>query len=691
MPSQKTIRLVRRVLLIVLLGFAGVIALLLWFGQRRPQDPLLVSDRTTQPGDLDVDVSTGFDYTISVGDRNLMRVRADRVVSRAGREVRLEQIGPIELYRNDGQTVFIRADSGTIDIETGSASLAGNVEMQGPGGTAFWTQRLDLPAEGKVVRSEGKIRLSKGEELVGTANRLAADLDTDEIRLIGRVQFTVRGAEGAPDYKLNGRRAIYFSDRREAQFAGGVVLTNGSAKLSAREMTALSAEDGRIDTVRFRRRVKGDWLEQQPGSEAMRLQMRAEDLYLDFGPEGELAESRLRGIRPVRLTATQGQIKQALRGINIDLRWNGGQPASGSVRTQAQVIESTPEGKRSAASDVMEFAFSGGMLSTASMRDDVRVREGDATTVGNRATYSASSSDFAVTGSPATTTFPTGTLTSPKINYNANTRSATAVAPVRGEFRRGAEPGVISGETPSKFEATEAKWNQASSVVTLSGNARVWQGRDLLVADRILANLEQRHVTAEGDVRVILEQQAETPDGAPVRVEAASDRMTYQESERIIRMTGNSTAQRDGRTLSCADLDVVLNVGGEAEQMFCTGGVRLLDSAAGRTVSGEMAVYQIVDREVVFTGDPVLVESDDGSTVSGLRLRYRLDDGEAIMDVGNQPADTTQTLIIEPDPVKPESERAGAVEPGTAAEPQELGSTQGLDAKSGDDEDETDE
>ena len=663
MPSQKTIRLVRRALLIVLLGFAGVIALLLWFGQRRPQDPLLASDRTTQPGDLDVDVSTGFDYTISVGGRNLMRIRADRVVSRAGREVHLEQIGPIELYRSDGETVFVRADRGTIDIETGSAGLIGNVEMQGADGTAFKTQKLELPPEGRLVRSEGKVHLSKGDEMTGTANRFAADLETDEIRLIGRVRFIVRGAEGEPDYRLNGRRATYFSDRREAQFAGGVTLSNGAAQLSAREMTALGTEDGGINSVRLRRRVKGDWVERQEGSAPLRLQMRAQELHLDFDSGGELAETRLRGNRPAELTLTQGQIRQSLSGININLQWSGGQPASGTALTHAKVIESTPDGGRSAVSNVMDFAFSGGALSAVSMRDDVRVQEEDGTTTGDRATYRADNRNFRVTGSPAVTTFPTGSVTSPEIVYNAGARSATAVAPVRGEFRRGAEPGIISGETPSKFEATEATWDQASSVVTLTGNARVWQDRDLLVAGRIQTNLEHRSVVADGDVRVILEQRAETPDGAPIRIEAASDRMTYEESDRIINMTGNSTAQRDGRTLSCADLEVVLNADGEAEQMICTDDVRLLDPVAGRTVTGDKTVYEIDQREAVFTGDPVLVEGDDGSRVSGFRLRYRLDDGDVIMDVGDQPAGSGQPLIIEPDEVGATGEVEGAVEP----------------------------
>lgn len=637
MPSQRTIRLVRRALLLTLVGFAGVIAFLLWFGQRRPEDPLIARDRTTEPGQLDVDVSTGFDYTISVGGRDLMRVRADRVVSRAGERVELHQIGPIELYRSDGQTIFVRADRGSVDIETGSASLVGNVELQGPKGTNFKTDQMDLAGEGKVVRSQGGIQLSRGETMTGSANRFAADLEQDTVQLIGRVRFTHVDSSGGPTYQLAGRRATYYSNEDRAHFAGGVTLTHGEGRLQGREMTAIANEDGGLDVVQFRRGVNGKWRERQPGRPPVDVGLLSQDLDLDFDPGGELVETRLRRHRPAELWLQQGRVRQSLSGLSINLRWSGGQPVSGSARQHAQIVESTPDGGRSAVSDAIDFRFAGGTVSAITMRDNVRVQEEDGTTTGDRATYVARERRFTVTGTPAKSMFPSGELTSPEIVYDAAAQTAIAVAPVRGQFQRGSEPGVVSGETPSRFEAREATWNQATSTVTLAGAARIWQGRDLLVAEHIASDMERRSVEAEGDVRVILEQLGSGPEGTPVRVEAASNRMTYEEAERVIHLIGESTAQREGRTLTCADLDVVLRPDGEAERMICSGGTRLLDPVAGRTVTGDGAVYEIAAREAVFNGDPVMVKGDDGSQVTGLRLRYRLETGEAIMDIGDQP------------------------------------------------------
>lgn len=637
MPSQRTIRLVRRALLLTLVGFAGVIAFLLWFGQRRPSDPLLARDRTTEPGQPDVDVSTGFDYTISVGRRDLMRVRADRVVSRAGERVELHQIGPIELYRSDGETVFVRADRGSVDIRSGATSLSGNVELQGPEGTSFKTDQMDLAGEGKVVRSRGSIQLSRGEDLTGVANRLAADLEENTIRLIGRVRFSLTDSSGGPDYQLAGRRAIYYPDEARAHFAGGVTLAHGEGRLTAREMTAIGADEGGLESVQFRRGVNGKWRESRAQGPPVDIGILAQDLDLDFGAGGDLVETRLRRHRPAEMWLQQGPSRQSLSGLNINLQWSGGQPVSGDARNRAKIVESTPQGGRSAASDVIDFRFAGGEVSALTMRDNVRVQEEDGTTTGNRATYVARERKFRVTGAPATTTFPSGEVTSPEIVYDAAERTAVAVAPVRGRFERGREPGVISGEQPSRFEAREATWDQAASTVTITGEARIWQGRDLLVAERISSDLERRSVEASGDVRVILEQAGSGPDGAPVRVEAASDRMTYVEAERIIHMLGNSTAQRQERTLSCTDLDIVLLADGEAEKMICSGGTQLLDPTAGRTVTGETAVYEIAAKEALFTGDPVTVDGHDGSRVTGLRLRYRLETGEAIMDVGDQP------------------------------------------------------
>lgn len=668
MPSQTTIRVVRRGLLLVLIGFAAVIGFLLWFGQQRTVDRVLARDRTTQPGELDVDVSTGFDYTISVRDQKLMRIRADRVVSRAGKEVHLEQLGPIELYRSDGNTVFVSADRGSFNLESGGASLIGNVEVRDAEEASFVTEHLVLAEEGRVVRSRGEVRLSKGEQILGSADRFAADLDEDVFRLVGQVRFVVRDQGGGPSYELSGRRATYYPDRSEMQLAGDVTLTHGEGKLNAREMTAIGREGGGLEQVRFRRGVNGEWIERRPAGPPARIGVLARDLDLDFDTSGALVESRLRRNPPAELTLTQGSKRQSLQGLSIHLTWNQGHPVSGSAQDRVQIVESTPAGGRSAVGDMAEFSFAGGDLSEILLNGNVRIQEEDGTTTGHRALYRAANRAFRVTGSPATSTFPTGTLTSPEIVYNADERRAVAVAPVRGEFERGREPGVISGEAPTRFEAREATWNQAQGIVTLSGEARIWQARDLLVAAEISSNLDRRSVTASGDVRVILEQRTES---GPVRVEAASNTMTYTEAERVIHMVGESTAQREGRTLTCADLDVILNPEGDAERMICSGGTRLLDPVAGRTVTGESTVYEIDAQEARFTGDPVVVEGKDGSRVSGLRLRYRLDTGEAIMDLGDQPPtpETDPVVLEATTPPEPdgETDRGGESEPGTAS------------------------
>ncbi len=639
MPSPKTIRLVRRVLLFSLIGFVGVLGFLLWFGQRRSTDPATLTVRETAPGEIDVDVTTGFDYTISIAGHKLMRIRADRVVSRGEREVHLEQVGPIELYRSDGNTIFVSADRGSFDLESGSSKLEGNVELQGAAGTWFSTDSLELAEEGKVVRSAGEVRLRKDEQVRGRANRFTANLQENAVNLVGRVRFDLAGEGGNLPYRLEGRRATYYSNRSEFRMAGGVTLIHADSRLQAREMAAFSGTGKGLKLVQFRRGVTGHWLERQADGGATRMDLMAQDLDLDFDDNGAITKTRLRRNRPAELRLTQGAKEQSLRGIKIEVLWQQGEPISGTAEQQAQIVEHTPTGGRSAFGERATFTFNAGDLSEMRMSGAVRVQEEDATTTGDLATYSATSRSFEVKGSPAETTFPSGSMTSPKITYDAATKVATAVATVRGEYRQGSEPGILGdGPGPARFEAQGATWEQSTEAVQLDGQARIWRERDLMIADTITSYLKRRSVEANGDVRVIMERVGDDPSAGPVATEAAADAMQYFEAERVIHLIGSATAQREGRTLSCGKLDVILGPDGDVERMNCAERTRLLDPVAGRTVVAETVVYRIGDEEALFTGDPVTATADDGSVVTGKRLIYRLATGEAIMDVGPQAA-----------------------------------------------------
>ncbi len=649
-PSPASIRAIRRILLVFFLAFIGLLGFLFWFGRQQPTTPTVAVDRrTTTPGEVDVDISIGFDHTVSIGDTKLFRIRAAQVVNRGDRQVLLKDVGPIEIYRPDGNTIFAQAEEASFDLQSNTAQLRGNVQMRGAAGTELRANRLDLDP-GRIVRSRGRVQLWRGKGLFGRADRLEAELENDIVRLVGRVRFTMTDSAGGPNYLLQGRRATYLGQDERLDVAGGVLLRQGRSEIKAHELSAF-ASDGALSRIELRRRVRGTWVQaaQRPaeaseGGEALSstaddqvLHVIANNFDLDFDTQGELTRTRLARNPPAKLTLVRGPTRHTLQGLVVDIAWSAGNPLSGTAAPQALIVEHTPDGGRSATGESARFRFARGELSQVDLTRDVRVQEEDATTAGDTATYDSATRTFVVNGQPAQTTFTGGHLTSPRISYDAELRTARTVRPVRGEYEQGQEPGVLGeGDGPTKFEAQEAVWEQDGGIVHLIGDARLWRNRDLLVAETIDSELDRRVVFADGDVRMIFERpDAET--GEMIAVEATSDSLEYSEDEEVVHLLGNASAQRQGRTLSCANMDVELDDGGSAERMRCDGATRMVDTVGKQVVTGDTAVYEIGAEEAIFTGDPVLARSDDGSEVTGKRLTYDVSTGEAVMDRGPQP------------------------------------------------------
>jgi lipopolysaccharide export system protein LptA len=85
--------------------------------------------------------------------------------------------------------------------------------------------------------------------------------------------------------------------------------------------------------------------------------------------------------------------------------------------------------------------------------------------------------------------------------------------------------------------------------------------------------------------------------------------------------------------------------------MTCTGQAKLTDPKTGRTIEGGTAVYQLDQKQVVFTGDKVTMKDKDGNQVQGRRVLYWIDDGKVqVQGKGEAPAaETKETKETKPE------------------------------------------
>ena len=88
---------------------------------------------------------------------------------------------------------------------------------------------------------------------------------------------------------------------------------------------------------------------------------------------------------------------------------------------------------------------------------------------------------------------------------------------------------------------------------------------------------------------------------------------------------------QEGKTITCQKMEVDLGADHQARTMICTGDVKVNDPKVGRKISGQKAVYQVNQRQVDITGEPVTMTDKDGNQVRGKRVLYYVDDGRAVV------------------------------------------------------------
>ena len=124
------------------------------------------------------------------------------------------------------------------------------------------------------------------------------------------------------------------------------------------------------------------------------------------------------------------------------------------------------------------------------------------------------------------------------------------------------------------------------------------------------------------------------PGGVPHSngpITVLSTDMTYHDGSGILIYKGNVHVDQDGKTLTCHQLDVYLDVNHKAKQMTCTGDTHFDDPSTGRKIDGESAIYRVEARKVDVVGEVVTMHDREGNIVHGQRMRYNLDDGKVVV------------------------------------------------------------
>jgi lipopolysaccharide transport protein LptA/LPS export ABC transporter protein LptC len=675
--AKSSVGALRKLVLAALALIVVAVAALFLFGRagQRRETPQSLDERDSKGGKGMSLIGEDFDYTFTEGEKPIFRIRGTSI--KADREGTLYLQGvAVTLYDKQGRVFHVESKNASFNRESNEGKLNGDVFLKGPDELELRTDHLDLQEKGNVVVSRGAVDIRYLGKYIVKAGHMRIDMNEEMYQLqAGADLKSIPGIE--PPVQLTAQRFVYERGKRWLRIEGGANLRRGADWMAAQRVYSnVNADESGLAFVHAMWDVHGETraaLQAAAGPaapERTRVQFSGRELSVVLEPQGkeprhvELespAEGRatMEALGPgvVRTLTAKRHIEGTLEnGVLNDAQ------AFGSVEIQeSSHLPGKPATQRQANGQTARAGFrADGQLASVELNNNVVYRDvsggGGVTATGNRGTLDMDQGRGEFFGAPVVVTSDRGTLESPHIVYNTDNQIVSARDGVKAKLQKVEETALAGtplsqGQGPVNVVAQEAFWRQQPSSFVFRGDVRAWRGDNLLLAPELKGDKAADQLNATGGVKTIWypseEQTAQTaqtagrpapaprnppqsaqPAQPPQPVQVVASEMSFQQKAGVLIYTGNVRVDQEGKTLACQKLQVDLDDKKQAKSMVCTGDTKLNDPQAGRTITGQRAVYHVADKQVEVFGDPVTMKDKDGNQIRGKRAIYAMDTGK---------------------------------------------------------------
>jgi lipopolysaccharide transport protein LptA/LPS export ABC transporter protein LptC len=672
--TTRTLRVLRLVLLLGLVGFLILVYALYRFGKSGlPSNAAEETGVEEERSELAVMEGAGFDYYITQNEKAIARIRAQRVISEEEDEIVLEGISPIEFYREGDTTYRVFADRGRYELDSQNTELVDNVVLQGPNNLELRSDRVEIGHSSQRVTSPDEVRFSMAGEFVGRAGHMVAILKRDRFILSRGVTLRSTSPDREP-VELRARRLIYNRNEHLVRAEGNVVFRRGGDYLRADRIHFYLSEDE--SKLLF---ISGRWgleagMAQNYGQGIKRTaEIEADEFSVSFEPgSGDPHEVELRskgqGVATLRTTDEASVVRTFTAPVIVGLFKDGDLShveAYETVRIREH-LAFAPDlilrwicGQRA----IVDLN-SDGEIVEGRFDDKVEFRQGQSVAHADHIKMSEAPYLVEMIGTPARFANPRGELAAPAITQEGEDGDVRATGGVRGLFYQEGTASTLSvagAKGPVRVESVEAVWDRATPSYKFEQNVRLWQDENLLLAAEIETIEDSSLVIARGGIRMRLEptqkessgDEEEALDSANRQepAEITSEWMEYSTDTGLVTFHEDVVMIQASRRISCDRAEAEIEEEGGMRSMFCDGNVEVVDNVAGRTVTGNDALYNVDDGEITFHGTPVVMDGEQGEHLEGVTLVYDLNSGGARIERGTGPGDTT--LPIDETPVDP--------------------------------------
>ncbi|HEY6064639.1 MAG TPA: LPS export ABC transporter periplasmic protein LptC, partial [Thermoanaerobaculia bacterium] len=502
---------------------------------------------------------SGFDYTESVGEKPLFRIRSNRTVgygAGAGlppNRYALEQV-TLTIYPETGAPVNVQAERAQYDDRTKAAILSGNVRwVETEEGALGETEKVEFDPGKRILRAPSAIHFTRGTfDVRATAG--SYDVKNHVLSLTGPIQGSGTG-------QGSGGLASIAADSGEYRRGEGVVELRGNVSASSakgdriacdRLLLKFSPEGNRSEWARAYGSVRGTIAATAAGAGARAYS--ASEGMLSFDAAGEVRSISLTGS-----PATVSESKRELAARSIDLEIAGGHAtaarASGEVRLRSD--RGNAQSQRANAS----FAPTGD-FQTLDLEGDV-VLEGEGRKgTADRVIDFPDRGVWLLTGTAAkaaTVEEEGSKVSADRIEIDRNRNSLRAEGKARSVFvpkkdRPADAPSLLGDPSkPTYGKADRIVLDRETHLATLSGGASLWQESSSLFGDDITLNDAEKTAVAVGRVRAVLASATVSAGAQPAKAKGKDEGPAVITARRLIyRESESSAVFEDGVTVTRA-------------------------------------------------------------------------------------------------------------------------------------------
>ena len=589
------------------------------------------------------------------------------------------------------------ADGGSYDSHSGELTLERSIRIN----TMAPNAAELTAARGSITKSLPQVvlahvHLTHGPQQVEAekATVFLTEANTIE-RVLGQGDVQVTAA-GPTQLALHSEQAEIFLAGQRSQLHQAVVSGNVHIVTSGTQNTEAFADRAVLDfvegSVLSKARAEGDVKLIQRGSSqaggaqqggqthsstAQQVQVTASAI--DFlAKNGRLSEGQTSGPAEITISPVNSSPGQAVAGQVTHV--TAGQftaTLDNSNRLQTlhgapnAVITSVAPGQpdRVSTSAALDVAFRPqGGIDTIVQQGDVRYHDGQRRAFADKGVFTPGNHLIVLSGAPRVTGQGL-TTTADSVRLNRESGEATAEGNVKStysELKPQPNGALLASSDPIHVTARSMQARRDSGVARYSGDARLWQGPNVVRGSTISFDRDARSMVAEGiaageslasPVTTVLVQTG--ADNKTTLVTITSQHLSYADSERRIHFDGGVTMHNTDTTITAQSLDVYLAQSKQAasnqaltqqsttpsrlEKAIAHSGIVITQLA--RRATGETLTYLAAEDKFTLEGGPPSIFDAERGQITGDSLTFFRHDDRVLVEGGANSPVITKTRV----------------------------------------------